>query len=91
MAEREQRPDESERTSDDQPIDAGAFVGHEPELAMDTVPGGVRRGDERIAGNASESTGVANRGANPDEGWQDWPEGHREGRSADDDLIRRKG
>lgn len=27
----------------------------------------------------------------PDEGWQPWPEGHREGRSADDDLLRRKG
>lgn len=27
----------------------------------------------------------------PDEGWQDWPGGHREGRPADDDLQRRKG
>ena len=54
-------------------LDAGAFVGHHPEL-----------GDEIEI----ESTGPAGRGANPDEGWQRTPEGHREGRGADDDLLR---
>lgn len=27
----------------------------------------------------------------PDEGWQEWPGGHRQGRAADHDLQRRKG
>jgi hypothetical protein len=72
-------------------LDAGAFIGNEPELSQETIPGGIQRGDERIAGVATQSTGPANRGANPDEGWSRWPEGHREGSPADDDAVRRKG
>ena len=84
--------DEKDATVEkDADLDPGAFIGHEPELAQETIPGGIQRGDERISAVATQSTGPAARGANPDEGWKDWPEGHREGRAADDDLIRRKG
>ena len=34
--------------------DAGAFIGHEPELAADRIPGGVRPQDERVAATQSE-------------------------------------
>ena len=54
-------------------LDAGAFVGHQPQFSDEIE---------------IESTGPAGRGANPDEGWQRTPDGHREGRNADDDLIR---
>jgi hypothetical protein len=75
----------------EQGIDAGAFIGKEPELAQETIPGGVQRGDERISGVATQSTGPGKGSANPDDGWTDWPEGHREGRAADDDMVKRKG
>jgi hypothetical protein len=77
--------------SSNQPRDAGMYLGSEPELAQETIPGGLRDDDERVAGEATQSTGPGGRAANPDEGWQDGPEGHREGRAAGDDLIRRKG
>ncbi|HSH21972.1 MAG TPA: hypothetical protein VK992_05135 [Candidatus Caenarcaniphilales bacterium] len=79
------------REREAQPQDPGAYLGSKPELASDSIPGGVQRKDERIAGEATQSLGPAKRGANPDEGWQDGPEGHRQGRSADDDMLRAKG
>ena len=84
-------PHADEATPEPGPLDPGAFIGHEPELALETIPGGIQRGDERVSAVATQSTGPAARGANPDEGWSDWPAGHREGRAADDDLVRRKG
>ena len=73
-------------------LDAGAFLGREREFGADSVPGGVQRADERIAGTATQSTGAGARGAIPDdEGCTDPPEGHREGRPADDDALREKG
>ena len=36
------------------PADPGAYVGNRPERQAETVPGGVRPGDERIAANSSE-------------------------------------
>jgi hypothetical protein len=38
----------------DRDLDPGAFIGHEPELAGETIPGGVRPADDRVAANASE-------------------------------------
>jgi hypothetical protein len=35
--------------------DPGAFIGHEPERAADSIPGGVRPDDERVAASQSES------------------------------------
>jgi hypothetical protein len=66
------------------PDEAGAYIGREPERAADTIPGGVRRDDERIAANSSQT------GADvPDD--DTTPEGHREGRAAGDDLLREAG
>jgi len=36
------------------PADPGAYVGNRPERQAETIPGGVRPGDERIAANSSE-------------------------------------
>ncbi len=60
--------------------DPGAYIGHEPELA-ETIPGGVRRDDERVAANSSQ-TGVVE---------QPEPKGHREGAPASDDQVREAG
>jgi hypothetical protein len=30
-------------------LDAGAYIGRKPELASETIPGGVRPADERVA------------------------------------------
>jgi hypothetical protein len=79
---------------DDQARDereAGGYIGNEPELASATVPGGVQQRDDRVAGNASQSTGPAARGANPDQGWSDRPEGHTAAETNVDDNLRRKG
>ena len=32
------------------PTDAGAYIGHEPELARQTIPSGVQQGDVRVVG-----------------------------------------
>jgi hypothetical protein len=34
--------------------DAGAYIGHEPELAAERIPGGVRSQDQRVAATQSE-------------------------------------
>jgi hypothetical protein len=35
-------------------LDPGAFIGHEPELASERIPGGVQPEDDRVAFNASQ-------------------------------------
>ncbi|MEA2623594.1 MAG: hypothetical protein QOH61_2504 [Chloroflexota bacterium] len=83
-------------TSDDQSrdteegLDPGAYIGRGEELAAETIPGGVQRKDERIAGSATQSTGAGNRGAVPPEE-AGWPEGHREAHHVTDDDIREAG
>jgi hypothetical protein len=37
------------------PADPGAYVGNRPERQAETIPGGVRSGDERIAANSTET------------------------------------
>ena len=66
-------------------LDPGAFVGHERELAVDSIPGGLRRDDQRVAAYDSQSDGIANADDIPEEE-RGWPEGHREVDSTDDDL-----
>jgi hypothetical protein len=65
------------------PDEAGAYVGRKPERQAETIPGGVRPDDERIA---AHSTQVGDTG-----GVEPTPEGHREGRAADEDLTREAG
>jgi hypothetical protein len=38
----------------EQPLDPGAYIGHEPELASERIPGGVQPEDERVAFNSSQ-------------------------------------
>jgi hypothetical protein len=35
-------------------LDPGAYIGHEPELEEESIPGGVRSGDERVAAYGSQ-------------------------------------
>jgi hypothetical protein len=36
------------------PHDAGAYVGNRPERQAETIPGGIRDDDERIAANSTQ-------------------------------------
>ena len=69
--------------------DPGAYIGHEPEPASETIPGGVGPRDERVAAVATQSTGVGR----PDQRGQpaDEPGGHRFGTAVSDDDVRRAG
>lgn len=71
------------------PEDPGSYIGHEPERAADTIPGGIRRDDDRVAGDASQVTGVA--GADVRGQPEDEPEGHRQGSRVSDDDVREAG
>lgn len=66
------------------PDEPGAYVGRRPERQAETIPGGVAEDDERIAAHASRTGGDG-----ADDGVT--PGGHREGRPADDDLVREAG
>lgn len=64
--------------------DPGAYIGHEPERATETIPGGLDRSDERVAAVASQpGTPGGDGGA--------MPGGHREGEPATDDRVREAG
>ena len=41
------------------PDEPGAYIGTQPDREAETIPGGVRPGDERIAAHSSESSGSA--------------------------------
>ena len=62
------------------PDEAGAYVGRKPERQAETIPGGVRSGDERIAAHSTRAGAEGETDATPS--------GHREGRTADDDVVR---
>lgn len=71
------------------PQDPGAYIGHEPERATESIPGGVTPGDERIAAHSTQGTGAGRpdeRGQTPDE-----PSGHRQGDRVSDDDVRSGG
>ena len=40
------------------PADPGAYVGNRPERQAETIPGGVRPGDERIAAHSTQTKPV---------------------------------
>jgi hypothetical protein len=65
------------------PDEPGAYVGRKPERQAETIPGGVRPDDERIAAHSTQ--------AGDPGGTETNPSGHREGRPADDDLVREAG
>jgi hypothetical protein len=63
--------------------DPGAYIGHEPERATETIPGGLGPQDERVSAVASQPGPAVDRGAPP--------AGHREGEEASDDRVREAG
>ena len=65
------------------PDEPGAYVGRKPERQAETIPGGVRPDDERIAAHSTQAGDTSDVETTPD--------GHREGRTADDDLVREAG
>jgi hypothetical protein len=73
--------DQSDRR--DQQLDPGAYIGRKPELAAETIPGGVQPDDERVAAGETQ-TGA-------DTGEPATPSGHREGDPASDDDAREAG
>lgn len=72
------------------PTDAGAYIGHEPELARETIPGGVQRGDTRVAAVATQIAGAGAQAHTPP-GASEQPGGHRQGDRADDESTREAG
>jgi hypothetical protein len=62
------------------PDEPGAYVGRKPERQAETIPGGVRPDDERIAAHSTQAGDPTATEATPG--------GHREGRAADPDLVR---
>ena len=73
----------------DKPRDPGAYIGHEPELSAETIPGGVRPDDERVAGTATQSGGEGAAEKRSDSGTP--PSGHRQGSRVSDDDVREAG
>ena len=65
------------------PDEPGAYVGRKPERQAETIPGGVRPDDERIAAHSTQVGDTS--------GIERTPDGHREGRTDDDDLSREAG
>ncbi|MGP1674066.1 MAG: hypothetical protein ACTS8Z_02485 [Candidatus Limnocylindrales bacterium] len=61
-------------------LDPGAFVGQQPERQAQTIPGGVRPDDERIAAHSTQVGDEGGVGADP--------AGHREVDAGDD--VRRE-
>ncbi len=62
-------------------LDPGAFIGREPELAEETIPGGIGPDDQRVAAHSTQV-----RPPSADE-----PGGHREGPAASNDQVREAG
>jgi hypothetical protein len=69
-------------------LDAGAFIGHEPERAAETIPGGVQPADERVSAYDSQPSGEGALDKRLQEGEV---HGHRYGLRADDDQAREAG
>jgi hypothetical protein len=81
-----ERTDRTTDPTDDplaHPDEPGAYVGRKPERQAETIPGGIRSDDERIAAHSTQVGDTS--------GVERTPDGHREGRSDDDDLIREAG
>jgi hypothetical protein len=71
--------------------DAGAYIGHEPEFAAETIPGGIGPGDERVAADNSQSSGEGALDERAQGRADAWPAGHRRKGDVSDDDIRRAG
>lgn len=70
MRDDDQRHDPTDDPTRTEGLDPGAFVGQRPERQANTIPGGVRPDDERIAAHSTQ--------AGDGGGDQTDPSGHRE-------------
>lgn len=77
-------------TSDDVP-DAGAYIGRKPEFSAETIPGGVRDDDERVAATQSQSSGEGAAAGRTEQAGAGGPRGHRQGEPASDETVREAG
>ena len=55
------KPVNAPERASDHPAEAGAYIGHEPERAADTIPGGIGPDDERIAAHSTQAAGTGRR------------------------------
>ncbi len=81
-------PGEDGRTPE-WPLDPGAYHGHEPELAADSLPEPLSEADQRVAAHSTQATGVGRpdvRGEPERE-----PAGHAAGQAGSDDAVREAG
>jgi hypothetical protein len=62
----------------DHPLDGGAYIGNRPELAEETIPGGVQPNDERVAAHDSRSSGGGKQEERVQGREDEWPAGHRD-------------
>ena len=58
--------------------DGGAHIGNRPEMAEETIPGGVTEDDERVAAHDSSSSGEGKEDDRVQGRRDEWPRGHRE-------------
>ena len=65
--------------SGERELDSGAYIGNRPELAEETIPGGVDEEDERVAGYDSRSSGSGKEEERVQGRDDEWPGGHRQG------------
>ncbi len=65
--------------ADQEHRDGGAHIGNRPEMAEETIPGGVSEADERVAAHDSRSSGEGNEEERVQGRGDEWPSGHREG------------
>jgi hypothetical protein len=68
----------------DEELDGGAYIGNRPELSSETIPGGVREDDERVAAHDTQSSGEGKLEDRVQGRDDEWPAGHREPETPND-------
>ena len=70
----------NDQTRPSEPREEGqTTISRTGESGADSVPGGVRPGDERIAAHSTESSGVGKQEERAEGRSDEWPSGHRDG------------
>jgi hypothetical protein len=73
--------DDQRRTADrpsNAPRDLGAYIGNRPEMAEETIPGGIGPDDERVAAHDTRSSGEGDEEDRVEGRGDEWPGGHRD-------------
>jgi hypothetical protein len=72
------------RPEDEQQQPEGGYIGQRLERATETIPGGVREDDERVAAYDTQSSGTGKREDRVQGRDDEWPAGHREADTPED-------